>query len=199
MNPLFLRTEDHVEHDQIEPSLREALASASAGESVGVDLKLPAYRAEGRWIKPDLNLGKQYGIAAISTLAAFLLRLSIDSFLGDDVAYVTFILAVTLTTWYGGLGASIMAAILGALLTNWFFIHPRYEFSLTGPVDQAGMAVYVTVCFALVGFIQTWGWAWKKTDEMTEQLRQEMSRHEGTEESSAHASTSGISISPREP
>lgn len=59
-----------------------------------------AHRAEGRWIKPNVNSGKQYEIALTSILTAFLLRLSIDSFLVDHLAYVTSILAITLTTWY---------------------------------------------------------------------------------------------------
>ncbi len=60
------------------------------------------------------------------------------------------------------------------------------------------MAVYVTVCFALVGFIQTWGWAWKKTEEMAEQLRSKMNRGKETEEPSAGASTGGTTVSRRE-
>lgn len=200
MNSLLIPTEDRVENKRIEHSQQAALVSDSAGESISIDLNPPADRTEGRWIKPHLNPGKQYGIVFISTLAAVLLRISLDSFLGDHLAYVTFIAAVMIVTWYGGVGASLTAVIVGTLLTNWFFIHPRYEFSLTGPVDLAGMAVYGTVCFALVGFIQTWGWAWEKTEEMAEQLRYEMNRRKETEEGLTHAtSTEDTPPSPREP
>ncbi len=109
-------------NERREPSQRAASAAESAGELIGIDPKPSTHQAEGRWIKPHVNPGKQYGIALTSILTAFLLRLSIDSFLGDHLAYVTSILAVTLTTWYGGVGASLTAVILGALLTNWFFI-----------------------------------------------------------------------------
>jgi K+-sensing histidine kinase KdpD len=166
---------------------------------VSIDPKHFADLAEGGWLKPNLKPGKQYGIALGSMLAAFLLRLSVDSVLGDRLAYVTFIAAVAIATWYGGVGVSLTAVVLGALMANWFFIEPRYEFSLTGPVDQAGMAVYLTVCFALVGFIQTWRWAWEKTEEMAEELRHEMNRRQETEEEPTRvASTENTPASQRE-
>jgi K+-sensing histidine kinase KdpD len=165
---------------------------------VGIDVNHSAHRPEGRWIKPNLSPGKQYAIALGLILVAFLLRVSMDSLLGDRLAYVTFIAAVTMATWYGEVGASVMAVVLGALLTNWFFVEPRYEFSLSGPVDQAGMAIYLTICFALVGFIQTWRWAWEKTEEMAEELRQEMNRRQETEELTRVISTKSTPASQHE-
>ncbi len=92
-----------------------------------------AHRAEGRWIKPNVNSGKQYEIALTSILTAFLLRLSIDSFLVDHLAYVTSILAITLTTWYGSVEASLTAVILGALLTQLVFPLASLQIQLNGP------------------------------------------------------------------
>lgn len=139
---------------------------------------------------------KGYGIAVGATFLAFLLRLSFDSYLGDRLAYASFLVAIAVTTWYGGIGPSLVAFVLGGLIGNWVFLHPRYAFSFTDLEDQAGIAVYVTVSFALVGFAQTWRWAWKKTEEMTQELRMEMDRHRQTDDEPAHIeSTEGASAS----
>ena len=170
------------EYERMERDPRAASESKTAGAMVSIDPTHSASRAEGRWLKPDLKPGKQYGIMLGSMLAAFLLRMSVDFLLGDRFASITFIAAVGIATWYGGVGVSLTAVIFGALMTNWFFVEPRYEFSLAGPVDQAGMAIYLTVCFALVGFIQTWRWAWEKTEEMAEELRHDMNRRQETDD-----------------
>lgn len=119
---------------------------------------------------------KGYGIALAlgSTLIALLVRWSLDFYLQDSLPYLTFFFAIAVTTWYSGTGTSLVTFVLGGLLTNWFFVAPRYEFSLVGPVDQAGMAVYVTIGFAMIGFVQTWRWAWRRTDELAEKLQHEL-------------------------
>lgn len=129
--------------------------------------------------------GKGYGVAIGATLLAFLLRLSLDSYLDDHLAYAAFLVAIAVTTWYGGIGPSLMAFVLGGLIANWVFLSPRYAFSFTDLEDQAGIAVYVTVSFALVGFAQTWRWAWRKTEEMTQELQMKMDCHRQTEEEPA--------------
>lgn len=128
-----------------------------------------------RWVK-------EYGVAIGATFLAFLLRLSLDSYLDDRLAHAPFLIAIAVTTWYGGIGASLLAVLLGELIANWIFLHPRYALNFTDLEDQAGLAVYLTVSFALVGFVQTWRWAWKRTEEMTRELRMEMDRHRQTED-----------------
>lgn len=128
---------------------------------------------------------KEYGVAIGATFLAFLLRLSLDSYLNDRLAHAPFLVAIAVTTWYGGIGSSLLAVLLGGLIANWVFLHPRYAFNFTDLEDQAGIAVYLTVSFALVGFAQTWRWAWKRTEEMTRELRMEMDRHRQTEDEPA--------------
>ncbi|MBL8037594.1 DUF4118 domain-containing protein [Nitrospira sp. CMX1] len=123
-----------------------------------------------------LSIGKQYGIALGSTFLAFLVRIIADSYLGDTLPFVTFLLAIAVTTWYGGIGASLTALVLGALVWNWFFVNPRYAFSLGSHGDQADMTVYLTIGVAMIGYAQTWRWAWKQSEEMAEALQRERVR-----------------------
>jgi K+-sensing histidine kinase KdpD len=194
----------HVKHKvgnkRKEPSLQTALLPEATADIMDTGSETPSSQAEaekGRGCIP--RRGKEYGVAIGATLLAFLLRLSLDSYLNDRLAHAAFLVAIAVTTWYGGIGPSLLAVLLGGLIANWVFLRPHYTFSFTDLEDQAGIAVYLTVSFALVGFAQTWRWAWKKTEEMTQELRMEMDRHRQTEEEPAHMeSTGSISASQRQ-
>ena len=164
----------------------------------GMESKQPTRPAK-RGIPPRLQRAKEYGIAVGATLLAFFLRLSLDAYLEDHLAYIAFLVAIAVTTWYGGIGPSVVAVVLGGLIANWVFVPPRYTLSVTGLVEQAGIIIYLTVSFALVGVAQTWRWAWKRTEDMTSELRTELDRHRGAEEVLTHVgSTEGTSTSKRE-
>ena len=122
-----------------------------------------------------------YGIALASVLMAFLVRWSLDLYLKDDLPFATFLIAVMITTWYGGIGASFITIVLGGLMGNWFFMQPRYEFSMDRLIDQVGMVIYFTISFTTVGFFQTWKWAWRKTEQMARDLRHEVTNLSSTE------------------
>ncbi|CUS33284.1 membrane hypothetical protein [Candidatus Nitrospira nitrosa] len=111
-----------------------------------------------------LLLVKQYGIAFGSIVTAILLRFIAEPYIGDSLPFVTFLLAVVVTTWWGGVGPSLMALILGGLLWNWFFVNPRYAFGMGNHVDQAGMAIYLTTGAAVIWYVQIWRWAWKQSE-----------------------------------
>jgi len=178
-------TKNKVGSRRMEPSLQAALLPEARADIMGTGSKsTPPRTKKGGGSIPQR--GKEYGIALGATLLAFLLRLSLDSYLNDRLAHAAFLVAIAVTTWYGGIGPSLLAVLLGGLIANWVFLHPRYTFSFTDLEDQAGIAVYLTVSFALVGFAQTWRWAWKKTEEMTQELQLEMDRHRQTGEEPAH-------------
>ena len=187
-------TKDKIGNRRMEPSLQAALLPEATADIMGTGSKSTPRRTKkgGAFIS---QRGKEYGIAIGTTLLAFLLRLSLDSYLNDRLAHAAFLIAIAVTTWYGGIGSSLLAVLLGGLIANWVFLHPRYTFSFTDLEDQAGIAVYLTVSFALVGFAQTWRWAWKRTEEMTQELRMEIDRHRETEESTHIGSTENTSVS----
>jgi K+-sensing histidine kinase KdpD len=193
MDMLPSQTEDKVENGWNGTSSPQPEATA---DIIGIDLKFPPHRAK-RGIPPTSQRGKEYGVAIGTTLLAFLLRLSLNSYLEDRLVYTVFLVAIAVSTWYGGIGPSLVAVVLGGLIANWIFIKPIYTFSFKDLEDQAGIAVYLTVSFALVGFAQTWRWAWRKTEEMTQELRMEMDRHRLTEEKPVHVGSTGNTSAPQ--
>jgi PAS domain S-box-containing protein len=96
----------------------------------------------------------QYLLAASVTLLALLARFILDPALGDHLPYVTFFVAVAITTWYGSLGPSLAAVLLGGLAAIWFFMPPRYSFALVGLAQQIGYLTYFMVSLVFVGFGQ---------------------------------------------
>jgi K+-sensing histidine kinase KdpD len=196
MDTLPSQIEDKVENRRNGTSFPQPLEATA--DIMGRDLKYPPRRVK-RGIPSTSQRGKEYGIAIGTTLLAFLLRLSLNSYLEDRLAYAMFLVAIAVTTWYGGIGPSLVAVVLGGLIANWVFIHPSYALSFTDLEDQAGIAVYLTVSYALVGFAQTWRWAWRKTEEMTYELRMEMERSRRSEEESTYSgSRESIPTSQRE-
>ena len=75
---------------------------------------------------------QRYAFALAVTAIAFLIRLGLDSRVGDKFPFATFIIGTTFVAWYGGFGPSLVTFLLGFLLANWFFIQPRHSFEFTG-------------------------------------------------------------------
>src|SRR5689334_19832829 len=124
------------------------------------DTQSPNIRHEGptgiipKATTANLQKLKEYGVAIGLTLFALMSRFALDPFLGDHSPTFTFIIAVAVTTWYGGLGPSITALILGGLLSNWFFMPPRGSLTIIEGMHQVGSATYVAVTGVLVFFGQ---------------------------------------------
>jgi signal transduction histidine kinase len=109
-------------------------------------------------IPDDRKASRGYLFAAAAILIAFLIRLSLDSFLKDKFPNATIVLATVLVAWYGGFYPSVLTAALGFLLCNWFFISPRHSFQLS-PVDSSNH-VYGNLAYLFVtGSIIWFGWS----------------------------------------
>lgn len=128
-------------------------------------------------------MGREYLLAVGATLLASLARAALDPFLGDHLPYVTFFVAVAVTTSYAGAGPSLAAATLGALAAEWFFMPPRQAITVVGGTHQLGIALYFMVTLTLVWFGQALRRAKQRGDMAMDGLRQEVlerTRVEGT-------------------
>ena len=77
----------------------------------------------------------RYGVAILSVIAAFLVRLACDHWLGDRSALDFFLAATAVSAWYGGAGPSALSILLSTLLGLWFFVSPRSTLVVTDVVD----------------------------------------------------------------
>lgn len=91
-----------------------------------------------------------YWLAVISVLIAFVLRLLIDPWLGDQMPYLTFVVAIAATGLYAGVRPAIFAALLGAVTAYFSFVPPRYEWGFAGISDAVGFGVYLSAAAGVV-------------------------------------------------
>ncbi len=71
----------------------------------------------------------RYGVAVASVALAFGLKMLIDPLVVQQTPFLLLFGAIMLSAWYGGLGPGILATVLAALITDYFFLYPRGSFS----------------------------------------------------------------------
>ncbi len=82
-----------------------------------------------------------YAVAILSVALATVLRLMLAPILENQAPFITYIIAVALIAWYGGLGPALVAAALGAVAGGYFFI--------TAPLDVMKFAPYLVLSFVI--------------------------------------------------
>jgi two-component sensor histidine kinase len=84
-----------------------------------------------------------YGVALACVLAATLLRLLIDMVSPGAVPFVTFFPALLIATLVGGAAAGIVTTLLGAVLSWWLFIEPRFTWVLADKNHVVSVLLYL--------------------------------------------------------
>jgi signal transduction histidine kinase/ActR/RegA family two-component response regulator len=84
-----------------------------------------------RWTAKSPMSG--YLVAIAVTLAVVLLRLLLSSFLGDSAYFFPFVIAVTVSAWYGGLKPGLLSTVLSSVLATFFFVPPHYSLKIHDP------------------------------------------------------------------
>ncbi len=64
----------------------------------------------------------RYGMAIAASLLALLLRFLLTPVLQEAAPLLVFIIPVTLSAWYGGLGPGLLSTGLSALVGTYFFV-----------------------------------------------------------------------------
>src|SRR5205814_8098402 len=64
----------------------------------------------------------RYGSALVAVALATAGRRLLDPSLGDHQPFATYFLAVIFTAWYGGLGPSLVALVLGGVAATYLFV-----------------------------------------------------------------------------
>ncbi len=95
-----------------------------------------------------------YCVAVTSIIVAIAVRILLDPVLGNEYPHVTFFFAIIFTAWYGDLGASIVALVLGCLAAA-FFAFPRGSLEIHGIDAQVGTGLFLVVGLSTVFFSES--------------------------------------------
>lgn len=94
----------------------------------------------------------RYGIGAIAIFATVFLKFLMVPLVSQDVPFLLFSLAVTVTAWIGGLGPGLFATALAAVLNQFFFLRPFLSMAY-GDANQPLTQLLFTiegVCISLI-------------------------------------------------
>jgi PAS domain S-box-containing protein len=84
-----------------------------------------------------------YGFALLVTTAALLIQLAMAP-LVQSTPFLLFVAAVMLSGWKGGWGPGLLSTGMSAVLTNYFFLPPRFSFSLD-PKDLFSIGLFLLI------------------------------------------------------
>lgn len=97
----------------------------------------------------ERNWELRYGVAVVAVTVSLILTLLLLPLLHKTPA-VLFFAAVMISSWYGGLGAGILATILSVLSIDYFVLPPRFALS------YAETDILLLGVFALVASLISW-------------------------------------------
>ncbi len=85
----------------------------------------------------------------LSGIAA-LVRAALQPVLGDEVAFLTFYLAVVVAEYFFGAGPALAAAAAGGLLGTYYFLPPRHSLAIPDTGTAVALGLYFVVSIAIV-------------------------------------------------
>jgi signal transduction histidine kinase len=91
-----------------------------------------------------------YAFAIISVVVAFVARVLIDPWVGDQSPYIMFVVAVAVTGLFAAVRAAFLATGLGAVLAYICFVPPRYRWGFAGLHDAVSFGIYLLASVAVV-------------------------------------------------
>lgn len=102
--------------------------------------------------RPREDVPHVLGVAIAIALAAAVLRMVFLRDMGTSFGFLTFYPAVALAALYGGLWAGVSAAILSAVLADYFWIEPVGSFQVAHVTDLVAIGVFL-LCSAMISMI----------------------------------------------
>jgi PAS domain S-box-containing protein len=103
------------------------------------------------WLYRLRRLGAPFVFVGLALLVRWLL----DPVLHDKFCYGFFYVAIILTAWNAGIRETVLAVVLGWLVTQWFFVEPRGSFLIVGLNDWLRTGVYSFTGLAIAWFMKS--------------------------------------------
>lgn len=94
-------------------------------------------------IWPAKSSKSAYLVAVITTAFVLLLRFALSGILGDAALFFPFVIAITISAWYGGLKAGLVATFLSAIAAVYFFVPPYYTLRIEDAKIAATLVFFV--------------------------------------------------------
>jgi len=91
-----------------------------------------------------------YGLAIVAVVTAFLLNSALNPWVGDRVAYVLLLPAIALSTWYCGIGPSLVAIGLAVGNAIFGFIPPLHAFRMLTRAELVPLLVFLFSSIVIV-------------------------------------------------
>jgi PAS domain S-box-containing protein len=140
---------------QSERAQRAGAEQAQAAAEQELAQRKLAEQALGTWARNPLPhearpVWMGYGVAAIATALAILLRVIFQPVIGDFAPLVTLFGAVAFSVWYGGVGPALFSVIAGYIGAEWFIMEPIYSISLS-PAHALGLVLFLLSSLIIMG------------------------------------------------
>jgi signal transduction histidine kinase len=100
---------------------------AEGPTGVGVRRTLARWNEESQRIRSPIL---RYGLSVVSVAIGLGLALTLQYYQFRDVELPVLSLSIALTTWYAGIGASVLATVLATGCFAYFFAEPIYSFEI---------------------------------------------------------------------
>jgi PAS domain S-box-containing protein len=124
----------------------------------------------------------KYAVAIGATIAALVVRVALDPVLGDRFPFATFILAIAVTAWYGGLWPALLSLALALAACVYFYIPPRGSFAVPDLDFQVGLGLYLFVGVTLAVLSESLHKARRLAESQQEQLEREIAERRRAQE-----------------
>jgi PAS domain S-box-containing protein len=118
-----------------------------------------------------LSTVRDYAFAVFVAAAAVGVRWLLDPLIGDSFPFITLFGAVAAAVWLGGWRTAVVAAFLGYIACEWFFVAPRGALGLDQPANVAGLFAYAMTSALIIAFGQSARRAQGRASEGRELLR----------------------------
>jgi PAS domain S-box-containing protein len=133
------------------PDMGNGCAASNSAQRPPTQADRGTGQIHSRWRQIGNGLrAHPYLLGLTAVVLAIGLRFLIDPWLGDQMPYITFILAVAVTGLYGGVGPALVTTFMGAAVAYWCFVPPRYQWGFQGISDAVGFGIYLAVAIAIV-------------------------------------------------
>src|SRR6185437_16204025 len=142
------------------------------------DDDLPATEAAVAQRPALTNVAWTYAVAVLACIAAWGVRVLLDPLLGKQITYAPLLLSVAFAAWYGGLGPSLLATLLGAGIAWYAYMNPTDRFGSIDIDDAVQLGLYCAAAVCIGGIAS----ALRASRERAQTLAREvMSREAGLE------------------